>query len=411
MTMPRLLIVSTVSSMIEGFLLPFGAHFRRKGWTVDALANGISRSADCVGTFDRVWDIEWSRNPLAAANLSRSLSRVRKVAAEGRYDIVHVHTPIASLVTRAALRSVRARGGLRVIYTAHGFHFTEGGPPLRNTVFRTLERIAARWTDYLVVINRSDERAAHRFGVLPASQIVYIPGIGLDTRGKYHPSSVSHGDIDRIRRELRLDKSEVVVLMIAEFNPGKRHVDALSALTNVPEWVHLAFAGEGPLQYETARFAAALGLQDRVHFLGVRRDIPALICASAATLLPSGREGLPRSVLESMSLGVPVIATDIRGSRDLLEGGAGILVPVGDVDAIARAIRSVCNHPQEAVLMAQAARERAPAYDIAHVIRLHEQLYDRALGVSTGDSEAETYADRIYTKFPAGAESLSQYRD
>jgi glycosyltransferase involved in cell wall biosynthesis len=383
--MPRLLIVSTVSSMIEGFLLPFGAHFRRKHWTVDALANGISRSTDCVRTFDRVWDIQWSRNPLAASNLWRSLSRVREVASEGKYDIVHVHTPVASLLTRAALRSSRAAGSVRVIYTAHGFHFTEGGPPLRNAVFRALERTTARWTDYLVVINRADELAAHRFGMLPASRIVYMPGIGLDTQAKYHPSSVSREDIDRVRRELRLDQSALLVLMVAEFNPGKRHVDALSALVAVPEYVHLAFAGDGPLRGEMERLAVTLGLLERVHFLGVRPDIPALIRASAATLLPSAREGLPRSVMESMSLGVPVIATDIRGSRDLLDGGVGILVPVGDVGAIARAIRWVCSHRDEAARMAEAARERAPGYDISRIVRLHEELYDRALGVSPRD--------------------------
>jgi glycosyltransferase involved in cell wall biosynthesis len=386
--------------MIEGFLLPFGAHFRRKGWTVDALANGVSRSADCAATFDRVWEIEWSRNPFAAQNIWCSLSRVREVASRGRYDIVHVHTPVASLLTRLALRSFRANGDVRVIYTAHGFHFMEGGRLLRNTVFRAVEQTAARWTDYLVVINRADEQAARRFGVLGASRIVYMPGIGLDTQGKYHQSCVSDADIDRIRRELSLGRAESLVLMIAEFNPGKRHADALRALAGVPEPVHLAFAGEGPLRCEMERLAVALGLQDRVHFLGLREDIPALIRASAATLLPSAREGLPRSVMESMSLGVPVIATDIRGSRDLLEGGAGILVPVADIDAISQAIRRVCERRQECARMVQTARERAPRYDIGHILRLHEELYDCALSISRRGEL--TYANSVSADQAAG---------
>ena len=153
--------------------------------------------------------------------------------------------------------------------------------------------------------------------------------------------------------------------MIAEFVPGKRHRDALAAFARLgrPD-VWLALAGTGPLVDEMKRRAAELGVADRVRFLGVRRDIPALVRASVAVLLPSEREGLPRSAMESMSLGVPVIGSRIRGTADLLEGGCGLLVPVGDSAALADALARILDHPEEAREMARRGREWVASYHL-----------------------------------------------
>src|SRR5207249_867737 len=124
------------------------------------------------------------------------------VAAEG-YDLVHVHSPVAAFVTRMALRRMRRQGKPRVIYTAHGFHFYQGSPRVRGTLFRTLERLAGRWTDHLVVINREDEAAALKYGIVPPQRLRYMPGIGVDTQ-VYSAASVPAADIAAVRGELRL---------------------------------------------------------------------------------------------------------------------------------------------------------------------------------------------------------------
>lgn len=380
MRTPRLLIISTVANMLRGFLLPFPRHFQELGWQVDAMANGVSESQECKEAFNHVLEIGWSRNPLSHANFRGPVARVREVVTQGDYDIVHVHTPVASLVSRFALRRFDRRSQLQVIYTAHGFHFYDGGPRVRNCAFRTLERLAGRWTDYLVVINRWDERSARTYRVVPHERLVYMPGIGLDTETKYHPASVSPAEIIRVRSELGLTPQHKMLLMIAEFNPGKRHADALRGMARITsDTVHLVFAGDGCLLEETKALAVRLGVAHRVHFLGHRSDICALIRASSATLLTSDREGLPRSIMEAMSLGVPVIATDIRGNRDLLGDGRGILVPVGDGDALASAIRWVTENGAEAARMAGLARERTRSFDLRRILQLHEELYSRAL--------------------------------
>jgi glycosyltransferase involved in cell wall biosynthesis len=372
--MPSLLMVATVPDTLRGFLLPFAEHFRRRGFRVDAMAAGVSGCPDSVAAFDRVWEVAWSRNPLDLRNLAVA-RRVREVAT--RYDLVHVHTPVASFVTRLALRGRPRTGRPRVIYTAHGFHFYRGGPRLRGLAFRVLEQLAGRWTDYLVVINREDEEAARR--MLSAERVRYMPGIGVDL-DRYAPAAVSETDVSRVRRELALGAASRLFLMIAEFIPRKRHRDALAAFARLdrPD-ARLAFAGTGPLVDEMQRRAAELGVADRVHFLGLRRDIPALVRASVAVLLPSQQEGLPRSAMESMSLGVPVVGSRIRGTADLLEGGGGVLVPVGDVTALTDTLARILDHPEEAREMGRRGRERAASYHLEIIIAMHEALYEEAL--------------------------------
>src|SRR5262249_27214035 len=139
-SMARLLIATTVPDTLCAFLTPFAAHFPAAGWRVDAMARRISSSDACLHAFYRVLEMPWSRNPLHPQNLFPTPARVREIVTRERYDIVHVHTPVAAFVTRLALRHLRHAGGPRVVYTAHGFHFYEGGPRLRGAVYRMLEQ-------------------------------------------------------------------------------------------------------------------------------------------------------------------------------------------------------------------------------------------------------------------------------
>lgn len=172
-----------------------------------------------------------------------------------------------------------------------------------------------------------------------------------------------------------------LILMIAEFSPGKRHKDIIEALalTKDPS-IRLAFAGKGPRLEEIRELAASKGLADRVSFLGFREDIPLLISAADATALPSEREGLPRSVMESMALGTPVIGADVRGVRDMLADGRGTLVPLGDVVKLAEALKKHKTATPETEAIIKKAKERAENYDVQKIIKLHEEIYDEVTG-------------------------------
>ena len=378
MRLPKLLIVTNVPSMLREFLLPFGQHFKDLGWRVDALVSNAASCETSNAVFDNVWDVNWSRSPFDPANFTAAPRRVREVVLAGGYDIVHVHSPIAAFVTRFALRNVK--NGPVVVYTSHGFHFHRGGSRVKNLVFQGLERLAGPWTDRLVVMNREDEAAAKRLKLVPEAQLSYMPGIGVDMT-KYDPARVTDTQLDALWDELELAGEDRLILMIAEFNPGKRHRDALHALKMLGQPnVVMAFAGVGPLETEIKALADDLGLAAQTRFLGYRYDIPVILRAATALLLPSEREGLPRSIMEAHCLGTPVVSTKIRGVEDLLAGDAGLMTAVGDVAATTEALRWVLEHPDKARAMSARGQAYMQTFDISEVIRLHEELYASALG-------------------------------
>lgn len=372
-------MVTTVPSTLRSFLLPFAAHFRAQGWQVDAMSCGVSASVECQQGFDRVWEVEWSRNPLDPRNLLAAPQVIREIVTREQYQLVHVHTPVAAFVTRYALKDVREQLGTKVIYTAHGFHFYAGGNPLKNMAFINLEKAGGKWTDYLVTINHEDKQAVLQYGLVPPDRSRYMPGIGVDLK-YYNRQTVAEPAIAQVRQELGLGEADRLLLSVAEFTARKHHVDAIAAFAKLARTdIHLAFAGSGPLMDQMKQLAADLGVAERIHFLGNRSDIPVLMKAASANILVSAQEGLPRSVLESLALGTPTIGTKIRGTQDLLEGGCGLLVDVGDVDRLKDAMAWVLDRPEAAAKMSRLGDERISTYNLEVIIKLHEQLYAEAL--------------------------------
>lgn len=377
---PSALFVTTVPITLEAFLSPFAQHFRAQGWRIDALANGATSNEHIAGSFDARFDVAWSRNPLDPRNLIGSAARVRSIVRDGGYDIVHVHTPIAAFVTRYALRSLPCASRPVVIYTAHGFHFYEGQKTAPYALYRTMERIAARWTDYLITINAEDFSAAKALGTIDASRVRLIPGIGVDT-ARFAEGTVSTAEVAAIRQDLNIPAEKFVLTMIAEFGQVKRHAHVLAALAIVNDpRVVLVLVGDGPLESSLREKALALGIADRVRWAGYRRDIPAILAASDALVLVSEREGLPRSVLEAMAAGRPVIGTRTRGIADAVEPDAGWIVAKHDVAELAATIEHAASNPSERLTRGAAARRRAQErFALPLIINAYEELYCEAL--------------------------------
>ncbi len=374
------LLITTVPVTLEAFLTPFADRFRSVGWRVDALANGATANPRIAEHFDERFDIAWSRNPLDPRNLAGSSAELRALVRRERYDIVHVHTPVAAFVTRYALRSIPRAERPVVIYTAHGFHFYCGQDPVRHAVFRSIERLAAPWTDFLVTINGEDYEAAGELGGIAPERVRLIPGIGVDTE-RFSPDAASPSEIAAVRAGLRVPRDAFMLAMVAEFAPVKRHEHLLAALAKVrDERVMAVFVGDGPLESTLREKMVAHGLSDRVRWAGYRRDVPAVLAASDALALVSEREGLARSVLEAMATGKPVIGTRTRGIADAVGPDAGWLVDKEDADALAAAIDEAASDPAECAARGAAARQRVfDEFALPAIITAYEELYDEAL--------------------------------
>ena len=258
------------------------------------------------------YHIDFSRTPLSKDNL-KAYDQLKKVIENGNYDIVHCHTPNASVVTRLVCRKFRRKNGLKVFYTAHGFHFYKGAPKLNWLVYYPVERFCSRFTDKLITINTEDyELAKAKF---KAKEVHYVPGVGVDL------SRFENVQVDRTakRREISVPEDAFLLLSVGELNENKNHqviVKAVAKLNN-PN-VHYVIAGVGDKHDYLLNLANELGISNQIHLLGYRKDIPELYAVSDVFCFPSFREGLSVSLMEAMASGLPVVCSNIRGNVDLL---------------------------------------------------------------------------------------------
>lgn len=375
----RLLVVTTVAATMH-FLLPFARHYREKGWRVEAAGSGVPDDAAVASAFDGVHDLPLSRSVRRLGLNARGVLAIRRLIRETRPDLLHVHTPVAAFATRLAVRLMPRRERPPIVYTAHGFHFSEGGNPLVNAAFLGAELVAGRWTDRLIVINEEDAAAARRWHVVRRRQLVHMPGIGVDL-AHYARAAVADGAISAARLVAGIPPDVAFVIMVAEFSARKRHRDMIRAFAAVEDRrAHLVLAGQGPLQPQVAALATRLDVSDRVHFVGFVPDVRPLIAASSVLVLPSSREGLARCVMEALALEVPAIVSTARGNLELIGDDAGILVPIGDVVGLTAALDSVLADPVRAAAMGRCGRERVRRlFDLEIVLSMHDELYEDLL--------------------------------
>jgi glycosyltransferase involved in cell wall biosynthesis len=377
---PSLLLVATVTSTLRIFLRPYAEHLRARGWRVDGAANGATTDAEIQGRFDVLHELPVSRSLRDVHGLIAGERALVEIL-EGGYDIVHVHTPIASFLTRWAAHRTPADRRPGVVYTAHGFHFFRGGSRLSNGLFLTAERVAGRWTDRLVVINDEDLEAARRHRIVPPSHLVRMRGIGVDTE-RYSPGCVPPIEVAAVRAGLGIDPSAPVIAAVAELSRNKRNADIVRALALLQRRdAVLVFAGAGRGQGELERLATELGVAGRVHFLGFIPDVRPLVMGSTALVLASHREGLNRSIMEALAMGVPVVASRARGNAELVDADSGFTFAVGDIPALVAHLDRLIDDPALREAMGRRGRERmVETYRLGRLLEDHDRMYDGLLG-------------------------------
>ncbi len=339
------------------FILPLMRALREAGHEVVGIASDGPFMAKIRAEGFRVEPvtIERSFNFLRHFGSARRLKALMK---RERFDIVHVHTPVAALVGRwAAWRA----GVRRIVYTAHGFYFHDRMAWPKRAPFVALEWLAGRITDVLFTQAEEDAATARRLRLArgPISAI----GNGVDP-SRFHPARDA-AERRTLRAELGAGDDDVVVLMVGRLVAEKGHVEMIEGMRRVEAtlWVvgdRLASDHAGPVDAAVRAAESDPVLRQRVRFLGYRADVPALLRAADIYCLPSHREGMPRSVIEAMMAGLPVVGTDIRGTREeVVEGVTGTLVPVNDAGALAAALGRLAADPRLRAAWGGQGRERA----------------------------------------------------
>lgn len=335
--MKKILYVTTISKTINAFFIPHIKKLIDEGYKVDVACSIEIEIDDSLLEYPvQVYDINFSRNPLSLNNIT-GYKKIRELIKKNKYDMVHVHTPIASFITRMAIRNFN----LKVIYTAHGFHFYQGAPLLNWIIYYPLEKLAARWTDRIITINTEDFNRAKLFKLRNNGDVNLTHGVGIDEKSY----ELKNFNICQYRSKVGLDKNDFIILILAEINSNKNHIQVIEAVKLLRykyKNIKVICAGDGPLQAELEQRVIEYRLEKEIIFLGFRRDVKELIAISNIVGLFSKREGLGKCILEAMIIGCPVLATNTRGPRELIENNKnGFLVEVNDYIKTAEAIEKL----------------------------------------------------------------------
>ena len=384
----RALFVTTTASMIDQFNRGNIATLQKLGYEVHVACNlneGNTTSdkstykfvADMQAMGVQVFDYPFTRSPFAYGKNLRLSLKLRKQITKYRYMLVHCHTPVGGVVARIAAAFVLKKWGGRVIYAAHGFHFYRGAPLKNWLLFYPIEREMSWLTDTLITINSEDYgRVKDEFH---AKEIVYVPGVGVNT-DIFSDRGVSL----QLKRELRRRKlpascslEKIVFLSVGELNDNKNHIVVIEALGKIKNpAIHYYIAGIGKNKEILEQRIYELGLDEQVFLLGYRDDISDLMRLSDVFILPSKREGLNVSLMEAMSSGLPCIVSDIRGNRDLIkEGQGGYLVIPDNIDAWESAISHMWQIQDKWSLLGAWNRERMEKFSIRKVQKQMERIY------------------------------------
>lgn len=351
------------------FLLPLMQGMVRTGHEVAGVSADGPLLDEVRGAGFRVEVVPFSRSYNLASHL-RAYRALVELFRRERFDMVHVHTPVAALIGRIAAR----RAGVpRIVYTAHGFYFHDRMAWPMRAAFIALEWLAGRVTDVLFTQAREDAETARRLGLCRGGVVEAI-GNGVDP-GRFYPPGPDDARRSELRAALGAPAGAVVVMMVGRLVAEKGYLELFEAMGRVDAvlWV----VGERlESDRPSAVEAAVAGLEEhpelaeRIRFLGYRRDVPDLLRAADIFTLPSHREGMPRSIIEAMMTGLPVVATDVRGSREeVVPGETGLLVPVGDSEALAEALSRLVGDAALRRRLGGAGRARAlELYDEAEVV-------------------------------------------
>ena len=355
--------VTTVGASLYGLLLNQMRSLREEGYEIVAISSPSSFAPAIEAAGVRHIAVPITRNITPVADLI-SLWRLWRVMRRERFTIVHTHTPKAGLLGQLA---ARLAGVPLVINTVHGFYLPPGMNPIARRIYLLLEKVAAACSDRILSQNAEDIDIAVRERVCRRDKIKFL-GNGIDLT-QFDPDTISAESVERLRAKLGLQPCPPVVAFVGRLAAKRKgFADFLAAAqeisARVPDCQFLVVgeSDRGKADAMEASAAHVHGIAERCVFAGQRdpSELPAFYKLFDVLVLPSIFEGLPRVVMEASAMGVPAVVTDVKGNREaVLDGWNGLLVPLGDVRALAAAVVRVLTDKKLAAQMGVKGREMA----------------------------------------------------
>ncbi len=320
------------------------------------------------------------RDPSPIADF-KALLKLYSFIKRGKFDIVHTHTSKAGFIGRLAARMAHAPV---VIHTTHGHVFYGFFGKLKTKLFVILEKVGAAVSDRIFCLTELEIKDHLDLGIGRRELFAALPsGIDIET---YAAPSVPR---EETRRRLGIPAGAPVIGTVARLDPikgGKYLLEAFISIKDADSAPYLLFVGDGECRAELEARARDSEASGRVIFAGLRRDVPDLLHAMDIFVMPSLNEGYGKAIVEAMSAGVPVVATEVGGVPTLIESGTnGLLVPAADAAALAAALVKLIRSPETACALSDAAKKKVDEkYSVGAMVRDVEAAYTSLHTQKTG---------------------------
>lgn len=378
--MRKILFVSNVAKKVGSFSIASIEAAKECGMEFHMAANWSEAGEEQIRDDEKkynvkIHNISLARSPYSLNNIKAYKELVAIIQREG-IDYIHCNTPVGGLLGRLAGKKC---GIKKIIYQVHGFHFYKGASMINWFLFFPIEKWLANYTDVLVTINTEDyEIATSKMRFRKNGKVYYVHGVGIDT-------SVFKKDLEirnKKRKELGLKEHEFAFVTVGRLEKNKniaKVIKSLSLLNN--KHLKLLICGNGSERNNLEKLCSELGLTRNVFFLGNRTDMAEIYNAVDALIMLSYREGLSRTIMESMASGLPCIVSRIRGNVDLIEDGkGGFCVSAKNEKEIADKIEELIDSKEIQEKMSIENIKKIEEFDVKEVIKEIREIYSIELG-------------------------------
>lgn len=366
----KILHICAVGFTVKNLLKPQINYFLSKGLSVEVACSPGLDVEQLQQQEYVIHAIQTERRIDPVSNLS-SVYQLAQLMRERHYDLVHVHTPIAAVLGRIA---AKLAGVKRIVYTAHGFPFHDQSSKSQYRFYFTVEKFSALLTDLILSQSYEDVIKAQKSGLCPPEKIRYL-GNGVDI-DRFNRDRLSAAEQAQLRASLGIPNTANLIVgtigrLTRKKGSGYLIEAAAKLLAQFPNLHILVIGGQlntdpEPFQLELVEQIQKLGLEKHVTLTGYREDTPELLGLLDIFTLPTfTHEGLPRSILEAMSMGLPIVATDIRGCREaIVHEETGLIIPPQNSEKLAEALSKLLSNQDLRQAYSKAGRKRVEAeYD------------------------------------------------
>lgn len=366
--MKKILFVSNTANFSK-FNKPYMKWCSENGWKVDYCAPNDEVVTEC----DNHIVLPIPRSPFSKGSL-KCIKNLKKILEKEQYDIIHCHTPMGAVIARLAARKLFKQNKVKVIYTAHGFHFYKGAPLLNWLLYYPVEKFLLRYTDVLITINKED----YNYSLAKFSKytkVMFMNGVGVNLN---RFSKVTAEENLEIRNQLGYKQDDFLITVVAELNVNKNQVMLINSLSEIRQQIpnlKVLFLGKESLPIARNK-VNELGLSDSCEFLGYRKDVDLFTKISNICFSASLREGLPVNIIEAMACGKVCVCSVNRGHNSLIRDNEnGLLFSSNDSSKMIENIVSIYKDLELGNRLSEQAFEDSKQYAVEKAIDFMANVY------------------------------------